>query len=51
MCYKIIQYVEYRCSHQYPTREQIVDCNSRNCRLSSLHRSDAHDCPSICRQE
>ncbi|KAJ8594776.1 hypothetical protein M405DRAFT_449728 [Rhizopogon salebrosus TDB-379] len=50
MCYKIIQYGEYSCGHQSVTRQQVVDCRSRNCRFSPSHLSIAHSCGSTCSQ-
>ncbi|KAG2123889.1 hypothetical protein BD769DRAFT_227132 [Suillus cothurnatus] len=50
MCYKIIQYAEYSCSHQTVTRQQVVDCRSRDCRFSPSHQTGAHSCGSTCSQ-
>ncbi|KAG1780789.1 hypothetical protein EV702DRAFT_1075701 [Suillus placidus] len=50
MCYKIIQYAEYSCSHQTVTRQQVVDCRKRDCRFSPSHQTGMHTCGSTCSQ-
>ncbi|KAH7922594.1 hypothetical protein BV22DRAFT_1017002 [Leucogyrophana mollusca] len=50
MCYNIVQYVEYDCSHQSPTRRQTVDCNDSNCRFSGFHQTTEHNCSETCAQ-
>ncbi|KII87263.1 hypothetical protein PLICRDRAFT_112868 [Plicaturopsis crispa FD-325 SS-3] len=50
MCYTVVQYVEYSCSHRYPTRRQRVDCNSRTCKISDRHNTEPHDCSETCQQ-
>ncbi|KAL6299507.1 hypothetical protein BKA93DRAFT_805987 [Sparassis latifolia] len=48
MCYHIVTYVEYGCSHQVRTRRQYVDCNGANCRVSRFHMPVEHDCANEC---
>ncbi|KIJ20606.1 hypothetical protein PAXINDRAFT_66487, partial [Paxillus involutus ATCC 200175] len=50
MCYRIIQYSEYSCGHQFVIRQQIVDCNSQRCRLSGMHDNRNHNCAATCAQ-
>ncbi|KAH9928766.1 hypothetical protein B0H21DRAFT_762456 [Amylocystis lapponica] len=48
MCYHIVTFVEYGCTHKYPKERHYIDCNTTRCRLSSFHRRDAHRCLEIC---
>ncbi|EGO20747.1 hypothetical protein SERLADRAFT_399928 [Serpula lacrymans var. lacrymans S7.9] len=50
MCYNIIQYVEYACSHRFVTRRQKVDCNDKKCRFSNMHNAEEHNCINTCLQ-
>ncbi|KIK93770.1 hypothetical protein PAXRUDRAFT_493888 [Paxillus rubicundulus Ve08.2h10] len=50
MCYRITQYSEYSCGHQFVIRQQIVDCNQQKCRFSGMHDSEYHSCAATCAQ-
>ncbi|KIJ65169.1 hypothetical protein HYDPIDRAFT_131516 [Hydnomerulius pinastri MD-312] len=50
MCFKFIQCAEHSCNHPSVTKQQIVDCNKRNCRFSGLHNGHTHQCTATCAQ-
>ncbi|KAF8552730.1 hypothetical protein OG21DRAFT_1415561 [Imleria badia] len=50
MCYNIIQYHEFQCTHCSLIKRQPVDCNYKYCRFSSRHETNLHDCASTCKQ-
>ncbi|KAH9952173.1 hypothetical protein B0H21DRAFT_716072 [Amylocystis lapponica] len=48
MCYHIVTFVEYSCTHRSRTGRHYIDCNTAHCRLSRFHRRDAHRCVELC---
>ncbi|KAF8141965.1 hypothetical protein EV363DRAFT_1309491 [Boletus edulis] len=50
MCYNITEYREFQCAHITAFRQQLVDCNFRECRFSGMHEAQPHNCPSTCKQ-
>ncbi|KAN0088811.1 hypothetical protein V8E55_005868 [Tylopilus felleus] len=50
MCYIIIQYHEFGCTHVVFAKQQKVDCNNMYCPFSAMHQTEAHDCATTCKQ-
>lgn len=48
MCYHLVTYIEYECSHQVLDRRHYIDCNTWTCRLSRFHNPTEHDCAAEC---
>ncbi|EMD38268.1 hypothetical protein CERSUDRAFT_113437 [Gelatoporia subvermispora B] len=51
MCYFLIEYAVYNCTHQYPLQKHWVACNRQACTLSRNHQRTQHDCLRTCQQQ
>ncbi|TFK39438.1 hypothetical protein BDQ12DRAFT_56237 [Crucibulum laeve] len=48
MCYALILYDQYSCTHQIMTKRQKMDCRKEYCGISENHTFAPHNCSETC---